>query len=433
VSEAVKPPRAVGTIGAVLLSLNSVIGAGIFALPALLYAATGDFAPWMFLIFALFHTFTVLIGARLATMFEASGGAQLYAQVAFGPLAGFLVGWLSVLGWAAGRGAALAVLVAYLAVFFPALADPLAQQLAIFVLILALCGVSLAGMRNAVNGLALGTVFKLVPILILCGVAYASGGIAVSFTPPSFGKFESVALLVYYALSGTLSVNTSAGEIKDPRRTLPRSMLMTLAGTTLFYMAVQWAYIAAGAPVSSGDATPLAAAAGAVMGQAGVVAITLAAIFSIATNSLASFLLAPRVLFGMAERGLLPPVIAHVSRRFLVPDAAILLFTFIAALISFSGAFPFLATVTVLAARISNLAMVASFVRFQLQTSRVLGGGMTPRWTLAVTIAFGFGLYVCAQAPPLAFALLVGLLLVGVVLFKVAKDDRVVSPEPIRD
>lgn len=432
-SEVTSPPRVVGMLGAVLLSANSVIGAGIFALPAVLYAATGNFSPWMFLIFGFFHTFTVLIAARLATMFEASGGAQLYTQAAFGPLAGFLVGWLAVLGWAAGRGAALAVLVAYLAVFFPVLADPLAHQLAILVLLAGLCGLSLAGMRNAMNGLITGTVLKLGPVLVLCVVAFASGGIATSFTPPSFGKFESVALLVYYALSGTISVNTSAGEVKDTRRTLPRSMLMTLAGTTLFYMAVQWAYIAAGAPASSGNATPLAAAAGVLMGQAGVVAITFAAVFSIATNSLASFVLAPRVLFGMAERGLLPPILAHVSRRFLAPDAAILLFTLIAATISFSGAFAFLATVTVLAARVTNLAMVASFVRMQLRMPKQHGGGMSPLWSLIATIAFGFGVYICAQAPPLAFGLLAGLLLVGGLLFKLARSERVITPEPLLD
>lgn len=429
-TEAASPPRVVGTFGTVMLSLNSVIGAGIFALPAVLYAATGNFSPWMFLIFGLLQSFNVLVLARLATMFEASGGVQLYAQSAFGPLAGFLVGWLMVLAGAAGRGAALSVLVDYLAVFFPALADPLAKQLSVLLLIAALCGLTLAGMRNAMNSLAIGTVFKLAPIAVLCLIAFASGGVAVSSTLPSIGEFESVALFTSYALAGAAGANATAGEIKDPRRTLPRVMLTTLAGTTLFYMAVQWAYLAAGAPASSGDATPLAAAAGAVMGEAGVVAISVAAIFSIATVSLTSFIQAPRVIFGMAERGLLPPILRRISQRFQAPDTAIILFTLMAVVISCSGLFSFLAAVNVLATRIVGLAGVVVLIRFQLLLPKSQGGGMTPFWTLVIAIAAAYGLFICAQAPLSAYSLLVGLLLIGSLLYRVARADRVVSPEP---
>lgn len=424
------PPRVVGTFGTVLLSLNSVIGAGIFALPAVLYAATGNFAPWMFLIFGLLQSFNVLVFARLATMFDASGGVQLYAQTAFGPLTGFLIGWLRILAEAAGRGAGLLVLVDYLAVFFPALADPMAKQLAVLLLMAALCGLTLAGMRNAINSLAIGTIFKLAPIVVLCLLAYVSGGFAVSRTLPSIGEFESVALLASFALTGVASANSAAGEIKDPRRTLPRAMLITLAGTVLFYMAVQWAYIAAGAPSSEGNATPLAAAAAAVMGEAGVVAISIAAIFSIATVSLTSFIQAPRVIFGMAERGLLPPILGHVSRRFKAPDAAIFLFTLIAVVISFSGLFSFLAAVNVLASRLVGLAGAAALIRFQLLLPTSQGGGMTPFWTLVIAIAAAYAVFICLQAPLSAYALLAGLLLIGGLLYRVARGDRVVSPEP---
>jgi amino acid transporter len=240
-------------------------------------------------------------------------------------------------------------------------------------------------------------------------------------------------LLVYFAFSGTASVANSAGEIRDPRRTVPRSMLLSLALIVLFYMAVQWAYMAAGAPSSSGDATPLAAAAGVFMGPAGVAGLTFAAIFSIATNSIAFFLAGPRVLFGMAERGLLPPALAHVSPRFLTPDRAILLFSLIVAGISFSGAFAFLAAVTSLVGQAGALAMFACFVRFQLRESEGSVGGLTPVWALVVAIGVSFSLYVTSQAPLGAFALLAGLLLVGGLLSIFARRGQVVSPVPIRD
>ena len=84
--ETSKPPRVVGKLGATLMSVNGMIGAGIFALPAILYVEVGNFAPWMFLIFGILFAAGILISARLSNMFRSSGGAQLWAQVAFGPL-----------------------------------------------------------------------------------------------------------------------------------------------------------------------------------------------------------------------------------------------------------------------------------------------------------------------------------------------------------
>ncbi len=427
------PPRVVGGFGAALISVNSMIGAGIFALPALLYAQAGNFAPWMFLIFGLCYICTVLVVARLTTMFDASGGPQLYAQAAFGPLVGFLVGWLLVIGAASARAATMYVLVSYLAILFPALDRPLARQVSVLLLIAALSGLTLSGMRNAIGGMVVGTVIKLTPILVLCLVAFAQGGIAVSFKPPSLDSFGSVTLLVYFAFSGAANPAATAGEIKDPHRTLPRSMLLSLAGIMLFYMIVQWAYIAAGAPGSGGDATPLAAAAGALFGEIGVIALTIAAIFSIATNALAYFVSGPRIIYGMADRGLLPPAFAHISPRFLTPDAAILLFTVIVAGFSFSGTFASLATVMSLAAQIVGVSTFAAFVAFRLRKHNGHPDGLSLFWVLVVVVGVSFAIYACTQAPREAYAMVAGLIVVGGVLSLVAMRDKVKQPEPQYD
>lgn len=419
-SEQAKPPRVVGTLGASLMSVNGMIGAGIFALPALLYDKAGLFAPWMFLIFGLMFACGVLVFARLATMFRTSGGAQLYAQTAFGPTVGFQVGWLMVIAMAAGRAATLYVLVSYLAVFFPAIAGPLARPAAVLALLAMFSGLTLWGMRRAVDGLVVGTVLKITPIVVLCIAAFAAGGLSTSFKPPSFGTFESVALLVFFAYSGTTNATCSAGEVKHPRRTIPRSMLLSLAIIIVFYMTVQWAYIAAGAPASK-DGTPLAAAAGAVMGQTGVVALTLAAVFSIASNCLTFFVAGPRVIFGMAERGLLPAGLVHVSPRFLTPDRAIMLFTLIVAAIALSGTFAFLAEVTVLGSQCIALSGYAAFVVFRLRGHEGCARGLSPFWWGMVAVASAFSVYAALQAPLKAYVLIAVLLVVGSVLAVVAR------------
>jgi amino acid transporter len=418
----------VGLAGATLMSVNAMIGAGIFALPALLYAKTGNFAPWMILVCGLFQTCTVLVAARLAAMFESSGGPQLYVQAAFGARAGLLMGLLMIMGMAAGRAAVLYVLVSYLAVLVPSLDGPMARQIAVLALLVGLGLFTITGMRNAIGGLAIGTILKLAPIIVLCIAAFASGGMPLHFQLPDFGKIQSVALLTYFAFNGTISATHSAGEIINPRRILPLSMLLSLAVTILFYMAVQWAYIAAGAPASNGGATPLAAAAGVVLGRAGVAALTIAAIFSIATNSIAYFLAGPRVVFAMAQRGLLPPPLAHVSRHFLTPDAAILFFTLLVAGVSFTGAFAFLATIVGLASQVIVLGMFASFVLLQRRGHNGHAGRLTPFWAFNVIAGAGFAIYIVAQAPLRACVILAGMILAGAIFSVLTRRDAAARP-----
>lgn len=429
--EASKPPRVVGKLGATLMSVNGMIGAGIFALPALLYAEVGNFAPWMFLIFGILFAAGILISARLSNMFRSSGGPQLWAQVAFGPFVGFQVGWIMVLSMAAGRAATLYVLVSYLSVIFPVFLDSAWRIAALATLVLAMTWLTISGMKKSVGGLAIGTVLKVTPILLLCLLAFASGGIATEFELPRFGAFESVALLVYFAFSGANSSAYSAGEFKNPRRDLPITMLASLAMIILFYMAVQWAYIAAGAPQSAGNTTPLSAAAGSVMGDVGVLLLSLAAIFSIATNCLSFYIAGARVAYSMAERGLLPRTLAHVSPRFKTPDRAILLFSAIVVIMLASGAFVFLATVTSLGAQFTTLVYILAFVLLMRRNHRGHDGKLALYWWPVVFVAAFFALFSIAQAPAKAFLLLAALLVAGTALYFLERRSEISAPEPI--
>lgn len=422
-----KPPRVVGKLGATLMSVNGMIGAGIFALPALLYAEVGSFAPWLFLVFGLLFSAGTLIAARLSNMFRSSGGMQLWVQAAFGPLVGFLAGFVLVLAQASGRAATLYVLVSYLAVLFPLFAEPMARAGALAFLLVALTVLTISGMKNSVGGLVAGTLVKIAPILLLCGFAFAKGGIASEFALPAFGKVESVALLVFFAYSGANVASASAGELKNPRRDLPITMLSALALIIAFYMIVQWAYIAAGAPQGEGSDAPLAVAAGAVMGPTGAVLLAIAAIFSVGTNALTFILSGSRIVYAMADRGLLPATFAHVSPRFGTPDRATLLFAGLVAVMLASGAFAFLAMVTSLGGNLVSLVVFAGFVVLM----RRGGHRLTAAWMLVVAVAVGFALFAAFQAPLEGYLLLGGLLVFGVVLYLVARRGEVEAPAPI--
>jgi amino acid transporter len=299
------PPRTVGPIGSALMSVNGMIGAGLFPAPAILYSTLGSFAPWMILLVGVLVGAVILIQAELAAMFQQSGGPQLYVQAAFGPMLGFQAGWLLMLAIIVSRAANFHVLVSYLASIFPFFLDPFAHTIAVIALIAGLTWLSVLGMRHAVKGLIVGTILKLTPIIGLCLIAFAREGIATEIALPEFGAIEGTLLLISYAFSGADTNALAAGETRNPRRTIPMTMLGSLAAITILYMLVQFAFNAV-APETRSSETPLAAMGAALADEAGALAMAIAAIFSIATNQLTFYMSGPRVLFGMARRGLLP-------------------------------------------------------------------------------------------------------------------------------
>ena len=423
------PPRTVGRIGSALLCVNGMIGAGIFAMPAILYSTLGSFAPWMILIVGLLVGASTLVIAELSSMFRQSGGPQLYAQAAYGPAIGFQVGWLLLLAIIASRAANFHVLVTYLAAIFPYFGDPTVHAVTVLALIAALTWINVIGMKFAVGGLVLGTVFKLLPIVVVCLVGYATAGVAAEFALPEFGAIEGTALLVYYAFAGGIANGYAAGEIKNPRRTIPRTMIGSLLAIIAFYMFVQFSFNAV-APDVTDDGTPMAAMGAALMGETGALLMALAAIFSIATNQHTFYMAGPRILFGMARRGLLPQWLTHLSPRSQVPDTAIYLFSAIVAALSLTGGFTFLAEVMGVGSQITVLICLAAFVILRRRGHDGHPEAIGPGWWLCIILGSAYAIFATIQASLGAFVLLGVLILMGTGLYLIARRDETYVPEP---
>ena len=130
--------RDIGFFGAAFLVLNSVIGAGIFALPGKVAVSAGLYSPWLFLVVGLLFLTVVLTFAELASYYDRTGGPVLYATEAFGPLAGFSTGWLIYLARMTAFAANANVMAAYLASLSDVFASPTARVLIITVVTIGL-------------------------------------------------------------------------------------------------------------------------------------------------------------------------------------------------------------------------------------------------------------------------------------------------------
>jgi amino acid transporter len=411
------------------MSFNGMMGAGIFAMPAILFGTLGSFAPWMILIVGLMVAATVLVFARLASMFEQSGGPQLYAEAAFGPVIGFQAGWLQMISLIAARAANFHVLVAYLAALFPFLGGEIARPAAILALIAAMTWLNIAGMKKAVRGLAIGTALKLAPILILCLFAFAAEGVATEFTLPTFGAVEGTALLVYYAYSGSIANTYAAGETRDARRNVPFGLLAAIGAIIALYMLVQFAYNSV-APDASDAQTPLAAMGMELWGETGALVIIVAAIFSVAANQLTYYMSGPRMIYGMAERGLLPDYFAHVSQRYRTPDRAILFFSALVVVLALSGTFVLLADVNSLGAQFIALLSVGALITIRKRDESGKREKLAPYWWQVIALAVGFSIFAAMQAQAIVYLWLLIMLMLGTGLYFLARRGEIETPEP---
>lgn len=414
----IAPPRTVGFWGTSLFPLNGMIGAGIFALPAVLVAAVGNFAPWMMLIGGILFLPLALCYAWMASRFEHSGGSVLYGEAAFGRFVGFQAGWARYASAIVTAAANMHVMVAYLAALFPGLDDPVIAPLAVAVGLAIITIINLYGMRASVGTLGVMTAIKLLPLGALVLSAFFAGGELGAVTLPEFSALESVILLTFYAFIGFEGVVEAAGEFKDPKRDVPRSIIFMVSGVTLIYIAVIWAFILIG-PEFAGENNALAGSAGASMGQAGSLAIVIAASFSIGANNFASGVAQPRLMYGMAERGMLPSWFEYVHPRFLTPSNAILFYGVLAVLFGLWEGFEVLAVAGTLVRLITYVVTSLALPVLEHREGRIV-----PFHLFCVIVAVACSLFIASQAQAQSWMVLGGFFAAGTLLYFIAARQK---------
>jgi amino acid transporter len=331
----------------VAVTVNAVIGAGIFGLPSRVYALTGAYSLPLFLLCAVFAAMIVLCFAEVGSRFTETGGPYLYTREAFGPIAGFTVGWLVWIARLTAFAANSSIMLSYLAVFWPGINVGLGRVVVVCTITLVLALINVFGVRDVavtINILAIG---KLAPltILILAGLFYLNPHGFAFGPPPAAPALSNAMLLLVYAYTGFEMAVIPGGEITDPRRTLPAAILTGIAIVAVFYVLIQIVCIGT-LPGLSASERPLADAAGTFLGRPGAALLSAGAAVSILGNLNVVMLSASRLPFAMAQRGELPAVLAAVNSRFRTPHVAILLTSLIMGALTLSGTFLYAVTVS---------------------------------------------------------------------------------------
>jgi APA family basic amino acid/polyamine antiporter len=350
--------RALGIPGLTANIVNSTVGAGIFALPALVAAQLGAASPLAYIICAvamcLFVTSFAMAGSRVSL----TGGLYAYVEVAFGRYVGFLAGVLYFLTAILAISGVVGLIATSVGGLVPPLASQAGRFMVILFVFLFLAAINIRGVRIGARAVEAVTLIKLAPLIIfvVAGIFFIRPeALAWPGWPDSEPLGRSVLQLIF-AFVGVEVALVPSGEVKHPARTVPRAIFIALGITTLLYTMIQ--LVALGVLGNelgkSGDAA-LAEAAAQFLGNVGrtlMLAGLAISAFGFATSDILS---SPRIIFAFGRDAFIPKWFAHVHPRFHTPDVAIITYAVIGFALSFSSTFQRLAV-------LSNMAVLLLYI-----------------------------------------------------------------------
>jgi amino acid transporter len=376
--------RTLGRWDLAAISMNTIVGSGIFVLPATAAAAVGVWAPLAFLVSGLLSMLFAMAFAEASGHVTGTGGPYLIARAAFGDFVGFEVGWIFWLSRLAAVAASYNVFLAYLAGFFPGVGDFPVRVTVITVTVTLVTWLNIRGVRTGATITNAFTVAKLAPLVLLVigGAAFiAFQGNANLGTAPDGGFWRAV-LLVAFAFGGFEVATVPGSEARSPARDIPAALFMSIAGAICLYVALQFICFTI-VPGLGGSARPLGDAAAAIAGAPGATLIAAGALLSTAGYVFGASLVVPRIAFALAEGGQFPATLAQIHPTLRTPWVAIIAHGVITWALAVGLTFFSLVVVNVLARLVVIGVTCAAVIRFRrrgvpLDGYRAPGGWAVP-------------------------------------------------------
>jgi APA family basic amino acid/polyamine antiporter len=428
--------RALGPGSIIAIVVGTMIGSGIFIVPATVAGQVGTplviMAVWI--AGGVFSLFGALSLAELSAAYSETGGIYVYLREAYGPLAGFLFGWTLFLVVDSGSIATLSVAFGskYLPYFLPM--SPLGSKAAAAAFVVVLAAVNFYGVRRGAFFQNLLTTIKFAALFGVAAVIFLSGhGHFANFTTTAadvpggglVGRFGLALVAALWAYKGFETCTFNAGETRNPSRSLPLGILAGSGIVIILYLVANAAYLyAVPADLMARSDRIAADAMAAAVGPVAASIISAVILFSITGAANGHILTGPRVYYAMAADGLFFRKMAAVHPRYRTPHVSIVVVAAWSILLSLTGTFEQLLTYVVFGHWIfMGLAVAAVVV---LRRKRPIGYPVTP--VIFVLAAVFVTLNALVRAFWNSFA---GLLIIGLgvpAYFYWKRKGRPVSP-----
>lgn len=328
--------RDVGVAGATLMGLGSIVGTGVFVSIGIAAGVAGPAVIAAIVLAAGVALCNALSSAQLAANHPVSGGTYEYGYRYLRPWMGFAAGWLFLAAKSASAATAALGFAGYLLEAVGGGSRTAAVAVA-FSTVVVLGMIVLAGVRQSsrVNAVVVSASLAALAVFVVAGtpMAWGNGGANLRpFLPDDPPAFLHAAALMFVAYTGYGRIATLGEEVREPRRTIPRAILMTLAVSAAVYVAVAAVGVAAVGSQAMSASTVAAAAPLEVVARSFGVAVVprlvavgaMAAMLGVLLNLILGL---SRVLLAMGRRGDMPAATARLNASGTTPYVAVAVMT----------------------------------------------------------------------------------------------------------
>jgi APA family basic amino acid/polyamine antiporter len=345
--------RSMGLVGLTAFGIAAIIGAGIFVLTGV--AASTEAGPGIVLSFVaagVVSTLAALCYAELASTVPISGSAYTYAYAVLGEFIAWIIGWDLVLEYGVGASTVGSGWSSYFAdliksAFGATLANSIISppfgvthpgivNLPAMLIVLVITALLIVGTQESsrVNSIIVAVKLAIVAFFIVVGVQHIRSANWHPFLPFGWSGVFSGASLIFFAYIGFDQVSTAAEEARDPQRTMPRAIILSLFICTALYIAVSGILTGMVKYTKLNNASPVSHAMLQVGLTSAATIISIGAVAGLTTVIIALLFGQSRILFSMSRDGLLPRALSRVHSRFHTPYVTNLIIGVLAALLA---------------------------------------------------------------------------------------------------
>lgn len=342
--------REIGVLGLSANLINTMVGAGIFALPAIVAAGLGSASIFAYLFCGFLITLVMLCFAEVGSKITTSGGAYTYIQSSFGPYFGFLTVVLFGLSTISADAAVANAVADIIGSIFPFFKSEVVRVLFFLCIFSVLGYINVIGVKEGMRVVKIITVIKLIPLLLLILFSWGEFSIdhLVFDSIPSISNIGTISLVLFFAFQGAESGLSVSGEVLNPQKNIPRAIFISIIGVLILYILIQTiAQGVLGDSLATHKGNSLSVVANQVFGPIGFTVLTIGAAISMFGTLSSELLGMPRVLFRASKDNVLPfNLLNKVHKKYATPYVSVIVYASLGFLFSTFGGFKQLAIIS---------------------------------------------------------------------------------------
>ncbi len=396
--------------------INTVIGSGIFVLPAIVAGDLGAASILAYVFCGILITLMMLCFAEVGSKITDTGGVYIYIEKTFGKYPGFLTACLMLLASITGVGAIANAVVFVIFKVFPFIQSEITRILFFAFLFSGLAYINVIGLKKGIGFVKIITIIKIAPLLLIVLIGFKDVQLTnlIWDSTPSVQQIGTTSLILFFAFTGGEIALSVSGEVRKPQKTIPRAILFSIFIIGIIYISVQTVSQGIlGSSLPSFTENPLGEVANHIFGPVGFGLLTIGAAISMFGSISSQVLSIPRILFAASKGNVIPiKILSKIHNKYITPYIAIIVFAGLCFLFASSGGFKDLAIISSVSSLLIALGISIAPIKLrrnkkyesQGKTFRLPGGYIIPIMSSIVILWFlsnlsenkilGFGLLI---------------------------------------